>query len=53
MLAHAAAARRTLGTLLGGDEGAAMVAAADAWFRGIGGQRGDRLAAVLAPGFPA
>ncbi len=52
LAAHAAAARRRLGSIVGGDEGGAQVRAADAWFAGIGGQRGDRLTATLAPGFP-
>ncbi len=47
----AALARRRLGALLGGDEGAALVAAADAFMTGEGIRRPERIAAVYAPGF--
>jgi serine/threonine protein kinase len=50
---HAAAARRQLGRLLGGDEGETLVATADAWLRRQDVQRPDRFAAMLAPGFPS
>ncbi|HWP36825.1 MAG TPA: AAA family ATPase [Gemmatimonadales bacterium] len=53
MAAHAAAARRRLGQLLGGDEGSALVETADGFFRAVGGRRPDRLASLLAPGFGA
>jgi serine/threonine protein kinase len=49
---HAAAARRQLGRLLGGDEGESLVAAADAWMRRQDVKRPERFAAMLAPGFP-
>ncbi len=50
MLMHAAAARRQLGRLVGGDEGDELLLAADAWLRGQDVQRPDRFAAMLAPG---
>jgi hypothetical protein len=49
--AYAAAARRRYGQLLGGTEGAALVAAADTWLRAAGVADPARLTAVLAPGF--
>ena len=48
---YAAAGRRALGVLIGGDEGRAMVREADGWFRGTGGKRPERLADMLVPGF--
>jgi hypothetical protein len=44
------AARRRLGILLGGDEGKALVAEADAFFRAGGAIDPERLVAVLLPG---
>jgi serine/threonine protein kinase len=52
MSLHAAAARRLLGDLAGGDEGRAAVARADNWMKGQGIQNPARLSALLAPGFP-
>jgi hypothetical protein len=51
MALYAAAARRRLGELLGGDEGAALIAIATAWMRAEGIVRPERMAAMLAPGF--
>ncbi len=48
---YAASARRRLGELLGGDEGAAMVAEADALMTGRGVRKPALLAAMFAPGF--
>gem|GEM_PF-1362039 len=47
----AVVARRRRGQILGGDEGAALVAAADAWWRDEGGVVPARLAQFVAPGF--
>jgi len=47
--AHAAAARRRLGTLRGGDDGRALVQAADAWFESQNIRRPDRWARMLVP----
>jgi hypothetical protein len=47
----AATARRRLGQLTGGDEGAALVTEADAWMRGQLVKKPERMAEVLAPGF--
>src|SRR5262249_23045446 len=49
----AAVARRRLGVLLRGDEGAALVAQADEWMRGEGIVNPSRMADVIAPGFAA
>ena len=48
----AAAARRRLGTLLGGDAGRALIAQADAWMAAQEVRNPARMAAGLAPGFP-
>jgi len=47
---HAVAQRRW-GSLVGGAEGAAAIAAADSWMNGQGITRPERITAVLAPGF--
>jgi 1,2-phenylacetyl-CoA epoxidase PaaB subunit len=44
-------ARRQLGLLVAGDEGAALVAAADAFMRAQAVRDPGRVAATLAPGF--
>jgi tetratricopeptide (TPR) repeat protein len=49
---YAAAARRRLGQLRGGDEGQALIEQADAWMQRQEIQRPDRWTAMLAPGFP-
>ena len=51
MFAHAMAAKRRLGGILGGDEGRDLMTTADSWFEKQGGRRPDRLTEVLAPGF--
>ncbi|MFO0950342.1 MAG: AAA family ATPase [Isosphaeraceae bacterium] len=51
MAAHAAAARRRLGEILGGEEGAALVVEADALLRARGVANPERLTATYAPGF--
>jgi hypothetical protein len=53
MLLHAAATRRRLGTLLGGDAGTKMVIAADAWMAAQKIQSPERMTAMLAPGLTA
>jgi hypothetical protein len=47
----AATARRRLGKLIGGDEGAALVAEADTWLQGQLVKQPERFADVLIPGF--
>jgi len=49
MQLHAAAARRRRGQLLGGEEGRALVEAADAWMGKQGIVSPERMAAMLAP----
>ncbi len=49
MKLYAAAARRARGTILGGDEGAALVAAADEWMRSQRIVRPERFAGMLVP----
>ena len=51
MMLWAASARRGLGLLLGGDEGADHVRAADAWMVSQGVKRPEKMCAMLAPGF--
>ena len=51
LLLHAAAARRRLGELLGGEKGAALIAQADEWMAGEGIQNPVRMTEVIAPGF--
>ncbi|HUP59144.1 MAG TPA: protein kinase [Thermoanaerobaculia bacterium] len=51
MRLFAAAARRRLGKLVGGDEGRAMVADADAWLRGQLVKVPEKMVDVLMPGF--
>ncbi len=48
---YAAAARRRHGVLLGGDNGHAVVGAAEAWMKGQGIVSPERITAMLAPGF--
>jgi hypothetical protein len=48
---YAAAARRHLGKLVGGDEGRALIARADAWMIGQGINNPARMAAGITPGF--
>jgi hypothetical protein len=48
-----AIARRKKGELLGGDEGRALIASADAWMAGEGIVDPARLAATFVPGFPS
>jgi serine/threonine protein kinase/tetratricopeptide (TPR) repeat protein len=52
MALHDAVARRRLGALLGGDEGAAMTRKATTWMEAQGIVKPDRITALLAPGFP-
>jgi hypothetical protein len=49
---YAAAARRRRGQVLGGNEGGALVEAADAWMAGQDVRDPGRVTAMLAPGFP-
>ena len=52
MAGYAAAARRRHGWLVGGSEGEAEVAAADAWMASQGVVDPERMTEMLAPGFP-
>jgi hypothetical protein len=47
----AAAARRRLGQLIGGDQGKALITEADRWMTAQGIRKPHRMAAVYAPGF--
>jgi len=49
--AYAEAARRRHGQLLGGSEGASLMATADMWMRAAGVANPARMTAVLTPGF--
>jgi hypothetical protein len=51
MALHAAAARRRLGVLLGGDTGLALLSEANAWMFGAGVSNVDGITRMLAPGF--
>ncbi|WP_437578511.1 serine/threonine-protein kinase [Sorangium sp. So ce887] len=51
MALFAACARRRRGQLLGGEEGRALIQAADAWMAGQGIRDPARIAAIFAPGF--
>jgi hypothetical protein len=53
MKLYVAGAQRQLGGLRGGDEGAKLIAKADAFMTGEGIARPERFAAMLAPGFPS
>jgi hypothetical protein len=53
MKLYAAAARRRQGELLGVERGQALVTQADTWMSGQGIRNPARMAALLAPGFPA
>jgi hypothetical protein len=52
MRLYAAAARRRLGQLLGGDQGRGMIDQADVWMTGQGIKNPARVTAMLVPGFP-
>ena len=52
MALMAAVARRRRGQILGGDEGGALIAAADAFMTAQRIARPERMTAMLAPGFP-
>ncbi|HEY2512964.1 MAG TPA: protein kinase [Polyangiaceae bacterium] len=51
MALHAAAARRSLGIVVGGDEGRSLVRAADEWMASEGIKNPGRMTGMLAPGF--
>ncbi len=53
MALHAAVARRRRGELLGGDDGRALIATADAWMKAAGVVDLDAIVRMLAPGFGA
>jgi hypothetical protein len=48
---HATAARRRLGEAIGGEEGATLIARADAWFAEQGVRNPERMAALFTPGW--
>jgi len=48
---YAAVARRRLGSIVGGDQGAALIADADSWMANEGIEDPDRMSEVVAPGF--
>jgi hypothetical protein len=50
---YAAAARRRLGELLGGDTGRDLVAQANSWMASQGVVDASRMTALFAPGFPS
>jgi hypothetical protein len=50
MRLYAAAARRRQGRLVGGDEGRALTAAADAWLAGQNVRDPERMTALVLPG---
>lgn len=50
MALHAAVSRRTLGKLVGGDEGAGLARQAEEWMASQAVKTSDRLTAMLAPG---
>jgi hypothetical protein len=50
MVLYTAAARRCRGILVGGEEGASLVAEADAWMTNEGIRNPERMTAMLAPG---
>ncbi len=52
MSLYAAAARRRLGQLIGGDEGRALVTAADTWMTDQSIRDPTRMSAMYIPGFP-
>jgi hypothetical protein len=52
MRMHAAAARRRLGEVLGGEEGATLIAEADSWMVGQKIVNPVRMTAMLTPGLP-
>jgi hypothetical protein len=52
MKAHAAATRRRLGQLVGGDQGRELIEAADTWMKSQGIRNPVRMTRVYAPGFP-
>jgi hypothetical protein len=52
MRLHAAATRRRLGQLIGGDDGRAMVVQADGWMTAQTIKNPVRMTAMLVPGFP-
>ena len=51
MALYAAAARRCLGLVVGGDEGRALVRDADAWMTGEAIKNPAQMTATLAPGW--